>query len=383
MQNAAPSTSAAAAGVSITSVVDYHGAKSPSAEASPVITTASTSTIKTEPDSDIGLFIKEEPVSDVELVGTALIKNEPESDIELIGLPQPTSISDSDSDAFKGQAKPMSTSVVMNGSDSDSGHVAVSHMPASVHVKSEPGALFTPPRPRPKYANTGKKRKATASGYGSPILISSDSEVETKPAKNVPAPPTGRIRKKKKVLSSSSVISITSDSDEPSKKPTKPAKSTSRDEPSKKPIMPAKPVKSTSQKKRSSSVISISSGSDDPSKSSRGAPPVKKEPAHSVTIILTDSEGDSNDAKALARKKKKSPPKEGIQITRQLTVDELQTLNAFPSSYDIPEDGRQIAYQIILKDSEEEYSKLKDHHGEPLTMLSRFRQSVNMCIISF
>jgi hypothetical protein len=375
MQTAAPSTSAAGPGVSATSIVD-HGAKPPSAQASPVVATASTSTIKTEPHSDIELFIKEEPVSEVEpvgtaivkneseseveLVGTTIVKNESESDIELVGLPQPTSISDSDSDVPKAPAKMTSTS-------------------ASVHVKSEPGAPFTPPRPRPRpnFTAVGKKRKAMASGYGSPILISSDSEVETKPAKNVPAPPAGPTKKKKKVSSSSSVISITSDSDENTKKPAKP-------------IKPAKPAKSASQKtKRSSSVISISSGSDNPSKSSfsalpRGALPVKQEPNNNpITIVLTDSDGASNDTKALARRKKKSPPKEGIQITRQLVVDELKTLDAFPSSYDIPEDGRQIAYQIILKDSEEEYSKLKDRQGEPLTMLSRFRQSVNIYIFLF
>jgi hypothetical protein len=93
------------------------------------------------------------------------------------------------------------------------------------------------------------------------------------------------------------------------------------------------------------------------------------------TIVLTDS--DSNDTKPSAHRKKKSPPKEGIQITRQLWVNELRTMNEFPSSYKISEDSWQIGYQIILKESEEQYTKAKDHHGKPLTMLGRFRQSVS------
>jgi hypothetical protein len=362
------------AGSSTASIVDL-GAKVPSAEASLLATRASSSTIKMEPASDSELIgtiaIKQEPRSDVKLVGITTIKNEPESDFELISLPQPTINSDSESDVFRGPIKPVPTSVVvMIDSDTDSDHAVIQCASTSVEVKSEPGAPFTPPKPRPNFAtscSTGKKRKATATGYGSPLLISSDSKLEAKP---VPVAPAGHIRKKK-ISASSSVISISSDFDEPSKRPIKPAK-------------PAKPTP-PKKVKRSSSVISISSGSDDPSKFSTsahpcGAPAVKQETKNeSITIVITDSNSDS---KPLHRKKKSTPSKEGIQITRQLVVDELKTLTAFPSSYDIPEDGCTIAYQIILKDSEEEYSKAKDRQGETLTMVSCFRQSVSGYIFS-
>jgi hypothetical protein len=116
-------------------MVDF-GAQPASPEGYPLAARASTSTIKTEPESDI------------ELTGPAAIKKEPESDVKVISHPQPTVLSDSDSDVFSGPMQLASTSMLVanydSNSGSDTGHIHIRHASTFVEVKAEPGTTPAP-----------------------------------------------------------------------------------------------------------------------------------------------------------------------------------------------------------------------------------------------